>query len=433
MILLGWQFDPRVRLRPERPEGQQAKFGRLLLRLKDERPELDIRLLIWRVSLPVAAAQGFMPYRALRWFHGSGIDFHLDGKLPFGATQHQKLIVVDDELAFCSGADFLTNRWDTQEHREVEPARRTAAGRPSAPRHTTTLMVQGPVAAAVGEHARARWKMAAGEDAPSRAGPAAGEEANEGALWPGAMAPVFTGARAPVSRTMPASHSPGGSREVEAMYVAAIRAARRVIYMENQYFSSPLIARELQRRLREAGGPDIVLITGQHAPNALDRLIMDPPRDALLARLIANFPADRFGAFVPFTARGTPLAVHSKLMIVDDRYLRVGSANLSNRSFGYDWECDLTLEVPAVQEGDLARLRNMLLGHFSDLSAAGFQRQVSLAGGGVLKALAALASNKGARLRRLCPDPPRFPRSLIAKWHLGDPEGVADAWRPWRT
>ncbi len=37
--------------------------------------------------------------------------------------------------------------------------------------------------------------------------------------------------------------------------------------------------------------------------------------------------------------------VHSKVMIVDDGFLRVGSANLNNRSMGADTECDLAFEA----------------------------------------------------------------------------------------
>jgi uncharacterized membrane protein YdjX (TVP38/TMEM64 family) len=37
--------------------------------------------------------------------------------------------------------------------------------------------------------------------------------------------------------------------------------------------------------------------------------------------------------------------VHAKVLVVDDDLLRVGSANLSNRSMGLDSECDLTVEA----------------------------------------------------------------------------------------
>ena len=58
--------------------------------------------------------------------------------------------------------------------------------------------------------------------------------------------------------------------------------------------------------------------------------------------------SDRFGrlrVYTPVTAGEQPIYVHAKIMIVDDRLLRVGSSNLNNRSMGYDAECDLALEA----------------------------------------------------------------------------------------
>ena len=50
--------------------------------------------------------------------------------------------------------------------------------------------------------------------------------------------------------------------------------------------------------------------------------------------------------------------VHSKVMIIDDRFLRVGSANLNNRSMGADTECDLAFEATSeAHRKYIARLR----------------------------------------------------------------------------
>src|SRR5262245_16862551 len=61
ITLLGWGFDPRTRLKPDPSTGEHGpdEVGRLLQRLAEQRPELQIRLLIWKSALPISASQHF--------------------------------------------------------------------------------------------------------------------------------------------------------------------------------------------------------------------------------------------------------------------------------------------------------------------------------------------------------------------------------------
>ncbi len=59
----------------------------------------------------------------------------------------------------------------------------------------------------------------------------------------------------------------------------------------------------------------------------------------------------RLGVFWPVADRGRPIYVHSKVMIIDDRLLRIGSSNLNNRSLGFDSECDVALEAAPAGTG----------------------------------------------------------------------------------
>ena len=86
----------------------------------------------------------------------------LDGAHPPGASHHQKIVVIDDSLAFCGGIDMTGDRWDTREHRDDEPRRITPGGAPYAPWHDATTAIEGPAAAALGELARDRWRRAGG-------------------------------------------------------------------------------------------------------------------------------------------------------------------------------------------------------------------------------------------------------------------------------
>ena len=71
--------------------------------------------------------------------------------------------------------------------------------------------------------------------------------------------------------------------------------------------------------------------------------------DVLRARVLARLhKADRYGrlrVYYPRLAtRDTAIYVHAKVMVMDDDLLRIGSANLANRSMGLDTECDLAIE-----------------------------------------------------------------------------------------
>jgi phosphatidylserine/phosphatidylglycerophosphate/cardiolipin synthase-like enzyme len=115
----------------------------------------------------------------------------------------------------------------------------------------------------------------------------------------------------------------------------------------------------------EANPPDIVVVMPRSAEGWLEQKAMDAAR-VQLARAIGKVDkGDSFRIYVPVTKGGTDIYVHAKLMIVDDRILRIGSANLNNRSLGLDSECDMVLDcaLPANKGSEkvIAELRTRLL------------------------------------------------------------------------
>ncbi|MBL6459104.1 phospholipase [Belnapia sp. T6] len=431
ILLLGWDFDPRTRLCPNTAATEPPdEIGPLLTGLAAHRRDLDVRVLIWDIPLLITVGRQFFPKRAAARFRSSRVHFHLD-HAPGGACHHQKLLVIDDAIAFCGGGDFAINRWDTPSHPDHDARRRLPFGREHAPRHEVMMLVDGGAAAALGRLARERWFHATGEriEPPLPIG---------GDPWPQEVPPDLIDApRLGIARTEPAWTQEPPAREVEALHLAAIAAARRLIYLENQYFASPRLADALAERLAEAEGPEILLVVSGRSPSFFDRMTMDAPRDSLVARLRAADRHGRFAAYAPRTVGGRTVLVHSKVAIIDDRLLRVGSANLNNRSGGFDTECDLALEAPdgpagAHVETAIGRFREKLIGHFLDVDerrmAAAISRAGSLAGG-----IEALDGDRD--VRRLQPLPPGGPGplgALVAALQLGDPNGLEDAWRPWR-
>jgi phosphatidylserine/phosphatidylglycerophosphate/cardiolipin synthase-like enzyme len=132
--------------------------------------------------------------------------------------------------------------------------------------------------------------------------------------------------------------------------VAQIAAARTDIYAESQYFASRRIAEALAARLDERDGPEIVLINPVKAQGWLEPLAMDTARARLIAALQARDRYGRLKLYHPVTEAGEPIYVHAKIMIIDSRILRIGSANMNNRSMGLDTECDVTITAAADSE-----------------------------------------------------------------------------------
>ncbi len=414
--LLGWGFDPRIDLTPDRATDDQV--GRLLIGLAEARPELDVRLLVWRSALPISATQAFFPHRAQAWFRGKRVDFRLDSTVPFGACHHQKIVIVDGALAFIGGADLMPGRWDTPAHPDVDP-RRSLPGHLDPPRHELMAMAGGEVAAALDELFAARWRMAIGEALPTS------DQAAD--LWPDGVRPDLEDVEVAIARTEPSWRGRGGAREIAALTLEAIFAAKQLIYMENQYFTWPLAVEALAARLAEPDGPEVVLIVSEKSPSYFDRITMDRARANALWRLRASDVFGRFHALAPYSARGRPIVVHAKGMIVDDRLARISSANLNNRSQGFDTECEIALEGESASErAAITALRDRLAAHWVGQSAEALARA---RGSGRSLANALFALDPGSRLRSLAPKRLGPVGEFIADFHLGDPTAVWDSWR----
>jgi phosphatidylserine/phosphatidylglycerophosphate/cardiolipin synthase-like enzyme len=425
ILLVGWGFDPRTRLFPDGYDGPDDpdEVGRILVELAGAQPELDVRLLIWRSALPIAAQQEFFPHRARTWFKGTPVKFRLDDSVPFGACHHQKLLIIDDRLAFCGGGDISVDRWDTPAHRDDDQRRIMPDQDCHAPRHEVVMMVDGPAAKALADLARERWRNATGEvlAPPEDAG---------GDPWPDAVPPALTSVDIGVARTMPSWKRQSEVDEIRRLTLACIAEAKDTIYLENQYFTSPVVTEALAARLMEPEGPEVVLVSTGRAPSWFDHLTMDRARGEMIWRLRAADVYGRFRAFWPATAKGQTVIVHSKTSVFDDRIARVGSANLNNRSGGFDTECELALE----SDDEATRLaveafRDRLVGHFMGFTGDAVAK-ARADFGGLVGAIDAL--NRDGRLRPI--EPPKVTGfgKFVAQYHLGDPQDPRDSWNPGR-
>lgn len=422
VIVLGWQFDPRTRLDPEAPNDiRRYEIGDQLKRLVESHPEIEVRLLIWKSPILIAASQGFYPHKALRLFNKRMVELRLEGVGMLGACHHQKVVLIDDKIAFCGGGDIGVDRWDEEGHYTGDPRRCMPSGLIPAPRHEWMSVCDGEAAKMLGALARLRWSRAFGEDLPwveTHSDP-----------WPDTVEPAFHNIELGVSRTDPAVKGRDEVRENEALFVESIKRAKSLIYMENQYFTSPMIAKAIAERLAEPDGPEVVLVSTGRSPSWFDGMTMDTARAEVLWRLEQADLHDRFYAFYPVTNRGDRIIVHAKMTIIDDKLMRIGSSNLNNRSMGLDTECDLSVEARNEDEQQLIRhYRQHTLGHFIGVSESDFAQAEQLLG-----SVGRTVETFGAkRMKPLGIRKPTRVEHMFAEWQLGDPMSTHDAWRPWR-
>lgn len=425
IFLIGWDFDTRITLdHGEDVDGPRA-LGPFLSWLAERRPELDVYILRWDMGALKAMARGGAVSTLWRWLRSKRIHMRFDSAHPAGASHHQKIVVVDDSLAFCGGIDMLCDRWDSRSHPDEAPDRRVPGHKPCGPWHDATTVLTGPAAADLGELCRERWTSAGGEDL---------SPIDTGAPdWPDSVAPQFTDIDIAICRTWPRTDDAPSVQEIERLYLDHIAAARRFIYAESQYFASRAIAEAVARRLEAPDGPEIVLINPLSADGWLEAQAMDSARARLVEALNRIDHQGRFRIFHPYTSAGAPIYVHAKIFIADDAILRVGSSNMNNRSMRLDTECDISLDARAngmdEERAQIRALRESLMAEHLGVEPAEVRDAVERHGG----LIAAIDQLRRLEGRTLVPyQVPNLPdvKAWLADNEILDPEGPEETFEP---
>jgi len=431
--LLAWVFDPLTRLTPDRNKksgdpNNPDRLGLLLRRLASLNPGLDVRILAWDMPWLIGAPQGLPCQRGAAYFVGSRVKYQLDHTLPRSACHHQKALIIDGRIAFVSGGDLGTDRWDTGEHADHAPERRLPSGKRYPARHEVSLMVDGPAAQALGDLFADRWRKVTGETPPPPPAPTK-EDASP---WPDIIAPDIRRQPFGIARTTPTYKKDEGHEESLALHLAAIAQARTTIYIENQYLTSRLIVEALALRLEEEDGPEIVVIGPANSPSYFDRMTMDSARNLANARLIDADTYGRFHAYCARTPRDQPIIVHAKVLIIDDWLLKVGSTNLNNRSTGLDSECDVAIEAQDEETRiGIRAFRNREIAHFIGREPEEVVAAIAEHGsiGAAIDALDTTGPTR--RLKPMGKEEVKGLERFIATRAIGDPLRTDDAWRPW--
>lgn len=419
VLFIGWDFDFLLEMLPGEsdanglaPDGRPNALGPYLEALCEEKPDLDIYLLKWNGAVVIAPGS-VLPSIAMSYFGKDQVHFALDSHHPTGACHHQKIVVIDDALAFCGGIDATVGRWDTSRHHADDPRRRTSSGTQLKPWHDVACAVTGDAARALGELSRSRWHRATGDIL---------EEAGNGHVpdWPGLLDTLLTDVPVAISRTEPPFDESPLINEIETVTLAAIRKARRTVYLESQYLAAESILTAIEVRLAEPDGPEVVVLNPREGEHFIEHSAMHSIRGRWLVELRRRFPR-KFRCYFPVNDGDEPIYVHAKVLIVDDEFVKIGSSNINDRSLGFDTECDVCFEASDDDErnvvcGLVARLLGEHVGADPRTIGERLRSHDSM-----ISIIESLNPRRGRRLEHIPVDPESVLDSILARYRLLDP------------
>lgn len=357
ILLVGWDFDARIYFGEDAQDDGPEQIGAFLSWLVKRSPGLQIHILRWDAGAIKTLFHAQTLIRIARWIKDPQIHLRLDSHHPPTGSHHQKVVVIDDSVAFCGGIDMTLDRWDTQDHMDDDPRRVEPNGKPYGPWHDVTTLLMGPVARALGDMCRDRWNVSGGGELDP--------VADGGDCWPDHVKPDFTDVEVGIALTVPEMAEQEPRHEIETLYCDLIARAKTWFYAESQYFASRKVAEAISKRLMEPDCPEFVIVLPTKAEGWLEPIAMDSARARLVEALQQQDPHKRLRLYHPYTTGGEPIYVHAKVTVVDDEVLRVGSSNFNNRSLRLDSECDVVIDAQQATNDNtpkvIAGIRNALL------------------------------------------------------------------------
>jgi len=330
--------------------------------------DVEVRALMWR-SHP-GQLNGEENGHLGRIINECGGEALLDERVKWGGSHHQKLFVVrrkgrpEDDVAFVGGIDLCYSRRDDEAHGgDAQAAPLDDLYGDAPPWHDVMAEIRGPAVAHVLDTFTERWDDATPLDHrnPYRAiahrltrMPRRPEKLPE--RWD--PPPEAGRHQVQVLRTYPWKRphypfAPDGERSIARAYTRAFARARRMIYVEDQYFWSDVVATTLAEALRREPDLQVIAVVPRHAED--ESRFGGPPNhygQRIAWDLLRDAGGERFVMFDLENAAGTPIYVHAKVCIVDDEWMTIGSDNLNLRSWTHDSELTCAIVDP---DGELPR------------------------------------------------------------------------------
>jgi phosphatidylserine/phosphatidylglycerophosphate/cardiolipin synthase-like enzyme len=330
----------------QRGKGRHSykRFQELII--EKARKGVVVKIIVWQPRLPLRILPGAdergLDGRAeeVEEFNNLAINYgikknlivKIDSTSPtLSSAHHEKIIVIDNKVGFCGGFDLSRGKWDTSRHDYNDPQRDEG----SEPWHDCHAILNGPIVWDLAYHFNQRWAYFEVKD-EKRIRAMDLKPTN----FP--LEAVNGGTKIVALRTWEGTDKDGG---ILAWYANTIRKAKNSIYIENQFpFQNEFITRILCKRLQEQKKLKVIIV-GPMEPNLpglvgsiLSKTSVNDVNKHLQLIRDAGDLGKRVGTYSLVcqdkkTKRLRQIYVHSKLLIVDDRWITIGSANIDKNGF----------------------------------------------------------------------------------------------------
>jgi phosphatidylserine/phosphatidylglycerophosphate/cardiolipin synthase-like enzyme len=317
---------------------------------------VEVRALLWRSHSNKGRLNAQENEHLGTIINAAGGEALLDERVRRGGSHHQKLVVVrrdgrpEEDVAFVGGIDLSHGRRDDATH-AGDPQAPPLDERygPTPPWHDAMAEIRGPAVSHVLDTFSERWDDPTPLDHrnPYRA------VMHRLARMPRHPEPLPRRWETPpeagphhvqILRTYPVKRpaypfAPEGERSIARAYSHAFSKARRLIYVEDQYFWSDAVARTLADALTRAPELQVIAVVPRYPEE--DNRTSGPPMmlgQRLAWEQLREAGGDRFAMFDLDNAARTPIYVHAKVCVVDDQWMTIGSDNFNLRSWTHDSE-----------------------------------------------------------------------------------------------
>jgi phosphatidylserine/phosphatidylglycerophosphate/cardiolipin synthase-like enzyme len=350
LFFTDWRGDPDQRLRDDGPTVAS-------LFAAAARRGVVVKGLMWRSHLDRMQFSEEENRHLGDDVRAAGGEVLLDQRVRRGGSHHQKVVVLrhlDDperDVAFAGGIDLCHSRRDDASH-EGDPQAVNMSPKygPNPPWHDVQLELRGPVVGALDTSFRERWTdptrldlrspVALARDrlsgADLTADPLPAQPPDPPPCGPHTVQVLRT---YPSLRTAYPNFAPDGEFSIAYGYAKAIRRARRLIYLEDQYMWSTEVAQLFAAALTENPSLHLIVVVPRYPD--VDGALALPPNQVGRAQALEvcqRAGGDRVHVFDVENHRGDPVYVHAKVCVVDDVWASVGSDNFNRRSWTHDSE-----------------------------------------------------------------------------------------------
>jgi phosphatidylserine/phosphatidylglycerophosphate/cardiolipin synthase-like enzyme len=340
-----WRGDPDERL-----DGPDTEISRVLCDAAER--GVVVKGLIWRSHLDKFYFSEEENRHLGEEIEQAGGECLLDMRVRPGGCHHQKMVVLrhrdrpELDIAYVGGIDLCHSRNDDASHKgDPQPVSMSDVYSQRPPWHDVQAAIRGPAVAQVEEVFRQRWT----DPTPLTRNPIGRlrdflthTDDEPGPLPPQPPAPQPCGTHTvQLLRTYPPRgypFAPEGERSVARGYQKALRQARHLIYVEDQYLWSEAVAESFAQALTDQPELRMIAVVPPHPDlTGTSALAQDFGRSRALARL-RSAGGDRFAIYSLENHAGTPVYVHAKVCVIDDTWATIGSDNFNLRSWTHDSE-----------------------------------------------------------------------------------------------